>query len=561
MPIPVTSTLGVTVTSANPGSFSGSELSSSAASVAGDIENGNGSMLVKGDDTGDADTVAISGGEEDSISSPVQRIPRAQEEILADSQRLRDQLRKTLSQGQGEFVSVLVYVHIMHRLNAVWTGGTRSEKQCEPLLAPELKFDDQFVEPERQFFVLTHAGKPVFTSVKEDDESEEVSNMVGVMHALISVFADEQDKLRCEGSLPVVLFCTSSIYSCINAPPRRITFVLRSPLYYVCVSSILEPESVVSASSKSLIQSLTFFQVRIYLDHLHFLLLSVLTSTQLERILTKHTNFDLRRLLTGTTTLLHSHLERLPTSPGILTSSLQTMRLDPALRTRVAEALVPPSKLKTKDALYALLVVDGKVVTIARPRKHSIHPADLHVLLATIAAPSIKGTTASWLPICLPKFNASGFLHAYVSFIRSEGGTPEENAETERRPSIALVLVSASGDFDSVRAWSSYTVDQLESSSTIDALLEAARVAEYTLDDLQIPGLRHFIYKSRANIQVTMPHYDFENSGSEGEFQRIFSLYRTAFDAIHAKGGQECTLRLQYVKTQSVGVMAWVRDC
>jgi len=200
-------------------------------------------------------------------------------------------------------------------------------------------------------------------------------------------------------------------------------------------------------------------------------------------------------------------------------------------------------------------------VTIARPRKHSIHPTDLHVLLATIAAPSIKGTTASWLPICLPKFNASGFLHAYVSFIRSEGeDTPGEHTETERKPSIALVLISASGDFDSVRAWSVYTIDQLESSSTIDALLEAERAAKYTLDDLQIPGLRHFIYKSRANVQVTMPHYDLVNGGSESEFQRIFSLYRTAFDAIHAKGGQECTLRLQYVKTQSVCVMAWVSD-
>jgi hypothetical protein len=90
-------------------------------------------MLVKGDDTGDADTVVISGGEEDTISSPVvQRIPRAQEEIQADSQRLRDQLRKTLSQGQGEFVSVLVYVYIMHKLNAVWIGSTRSKKQREP---------------------------------------------------------------------------------------------------------------------------------------------------------------------------------------------------------------------------------------------------------------------------------------------------------------------------------------------------------------------------------------------------------------------------------------------
>ena len=120
MPIPVASTSSATVTSANLNSFSESELSSSAASVAGDIENPNGSVLVKGDDMGDADTVVTSGGEEDTISSPViQRIPRAQEEIQADSQRLRDQLRKSLNQGQGEFVSVLVHVYIIHKLNPI----------------------------------------------------------------------------------------------------------------------------------------------------------------------------------------------------------------------------------------------------------------------------------------------------------------------------------------------------------------------------------------------------------------------------------------------------------
>lgn len=48
------------------------------------------------------------------------------------------------------------------------------------------------------------------------------------MQALISVFIDDRDKLRC-----------------INAGRTRITFLLRAPLYYACVSSWGEPESVV----------------------------------------------------------------------------------------------------------------------------------------------------------------------------------------------------------------------------------------------------------------------------------------------------------------------------
>lgn len=51
---------------------------------------------------------------------------------------------------------------------------------------------------------------------------------MGITQAIISVFLDDDDKIRC-----------------INAGNTRITFLLRSPLYYVCASSWGEPESVV----------------------------------------------------------------------------------------------------------------------------------------------------------------------------------------------------------------------------------------------------------------------------------------------------------------------------
>lgn len=52
---------------------------------------------------------------------------------------------------------------------------------------------------------------------------------MGIMQALISVFLDDGDKLRC-----------------INAGNTRINILMRPPLYYACVSSWGEPESVVS---------------------------------------------------------------------------------------------------------------------------------------------------------------------------------------------------------------------------------------------------------------------------------------------------------------------------
>jgi hypothetical protein len=52
---------------------------------------------------------------------------------------------------------------------------------------------------------------------------------MGITQAIISVFLDDDDKIRC-----------------INAGNTRVTFLLRPPLYYVCASSWGEPESVVS---------------------------------------------------------------------------------------------------------------------------------------------------------------------------------------------------------------------------------------------------------------------------------------------------------------------------
>jgi hypothetical protein len=62
-----------------------------------------------------------------------------------------------------------------------------------------------------------------------EHDSDDLASLMGIMQALISVFLDDRDKLRC-----------------INAGNTRINVLIRSPLYYVCVSSWGEPESVVS---------------------------------------------------------------------------------------------------------------------------------------------------------------------------------------------------------------------------------------------------------------------------------------------------------------------------
>ncbi|OAX38771.1 DUF254-domain-containing protein [Rhizopogon vinicolor AM-OR11-026] len=412
----------------------------------------------------------------------------------------------------------------------------------------------------REYFVLTDAGKPVFASRPDGKDVENSSSIMGVVQALLSVFLEDGDKLRC-----------------INTGRLRITFLLRSPLYYVCASSWGEPESV----------------TRSHLEYLHLQILSIVTASQLRRIFERRTNFDLRRLLDGAEPFLFSLLDRIELDFAMATSSLNCLQLDQSLRVRVAEALVPTSKMK--DTLYIILVARGQVITLVRPKKHSIHPAGtyIHILVNTVYSPSIVNSpaSASWIPVCLPKFNPAGFVNAYITFLRrpdasqksyqrtagdnetdvaetisasnvaenSQGITSWQTTRLIEDSGIGLVCISGGGEFETVRAWCDTVTQKLSDDGSLEALVKAVDSGKtsYFASQLGIPGLRHFVYKSRPHVQITLPAFE-EPYDTLDAKRRIITLYQIIHDAIHAKSGQTGNLKLQYIRTEKEIVMGWI---
>lgn len=85
--------------------------------------------------------------------------------------------------------------------------------------------------------------------------------------------------------------------------------------------------------------------------------------------------------------------------------------------------------------------------------------------------PSIvnQPAAASWLPVCLPKFNPSGFVNAYISYLQKDGEDPSSAEPESSSPitptpdniselpdandGIALVCVSGGGEFETIRGW------------------------------------------------------------------------------------------------------------
>ncbi|TFK70405.1 DUF254-domain-containing protein [Pluteus cervinus] len=439
---------------------------------------------------------------------------------------LRDQLRRTLSHKQSASGN---------------TSSCRRISYSHPSKTP-VPHGIASKYPPREYFVLTDAGKPVFVSRPGAEDSDNMTAAVGIMQALISVFLDDDDKLRC-----------------INAGSTRITFLLRPPLYYVCASSWGEPESV----------------TRSHLEYLHLQILSVVTASQLLRIFERRTNFDLKRLLNGAEGFLTSLLDRLEFDLSMSTASLHCLRIDPALRKQAADALIPAHKMK--EILYVLLVAKGQVITLLRPRKHSIHPADIHILLNTVYSPSIllSPAASSWIPICLPRFNASGFVNAYISFLHRDSDeiSPQTSEEPESpktirsrplppvegNPNFALVCISGGGEFETIRTWCDSVTQKLRDDGILDVILQEIRSGgcTYSVSELGIPGLRHFVYKSRAQVQITQPVFE-EPYDRHQERRRLITLYQIIHDAIHAKSGQTNTLKLQYLRTEHECVMGWI---
>ncbi|KLT45241.1 DUF254-domain-containing protein [Cutaneotrichosporon oleaginosum] len=361
----------------------------------------------------------------------------------------------------------------------------------------------------RRYYVLTNAGKPVFSIGHADEDT--LTNLMGVVQALVSIFAEDDDKLRS-----------------VVRGRTRIAFLIKPEMYLFAVSDWGEPEHV----------------LRMQLEYINLQILSVVSAAQLARAFARRSNFDLSRLLVGSEKFLHSLVETCQDDLSFMTTTLQPLRMPPALRESAGNTLTPPAKFK--DLLYVLLIAGGRIVTLLRPRRHAVHPADMHLLFNTIATSPTLREVETWLPICLPKFNPQGFVHAYISFIREE---------------VGLIFISADRDaFEPLCGWRELVVEQLSRDGALDRIAACVKNHPYTVAEIGSPGLRHFVYKNRGMVQITSPEWEEPyTKGSEAR-RRLVTLYQKAQDALFARPGtgQPTPLRLLYLAGPHEAVLAWL---
>ena len=205
----------------------------------------------------------------------------------------------------------------------------------------------------------------------------------------------------------------------------------QGPLYLVAISKLGESD----------------VQLRVQLEALYMQILSTLTLPTLIHLFSNRPSTDLRRPLKGTETLLSALADTFTRgSPPTLLSALECLKIRKSHRQAINNTLL---QTRCDSLLYGLIVAGGRLVSVVRPRRHSLHPSDLQLIFNMLfEADGVKaGGGENWIPLCLPGFNKNGYLYMYVSFVDFEALEKDENherrSETGRHDEIAVLLISA----------------------------------------------------------------------------------------------------------------------
>lgn len=263
----------------------------------------------------------------------------------------------------------------------------------------------------KHFLILSSAGKPIYNRHGDDNL---ISGYIGVIQTIISFYEGAHDQLKG-----------------FTAGGARFVVMAQGPLYLVAISKLGENDA----------------QLRVQLEALYMQILSTLTLPTLTHLFSNRPSTDLRRPLQGTEPLLSALADTFTRgSPQTLLSALECLKIRMSHRQVINNTLL---QKRCDSLLYGLIVAGGRLVSVIRPRRHSLHPSDLQLIFNMLfEAEGIKaGGGENWIPLCLPGFNRNGYLYMYVSFMGSHDNNKKEESnhrnESRRHEEVAVLLISA----------------------------------------------------------------------------------------------------------------------
>ncbi|XP_049963709.1 vacuolar fusion protein MON1 homolog A [Schistocerca serialis cubense] len=357
----------------------------------------------------------------------------------------------------------------------------------------------------KHVFILSTAGKPIYSRYGSEDK---LVTIFGVMQALVSFVQANQDTIRS-----------------IHAGKTKFVFLLKGPIILVSVSRTEENVS----------------QLVLQLTYVYNQIVSVLTSSQLTRIYEQRRNYDLRRLLAGAERLIDHLLNFMEREPAFLLGAVKCLPLTASVRDAVTQTIIQICG-KIKNLVFAILLANNQLITLVRMKKYFIHPADLHLIFNLVNSSESFKAAESWTPICLPKFDSTGFLHGHVSYLAEDC-------------QACLLLLTVDRDvFFTLSEAKQKVVEKLRRGNCLEAINESLSRPTLTVSQVGVADMRHFLYKCRSTAQFWSPAMEAPYNSPE-EAERLLGLYQALHQRLHSASRP---LKLLHQQLERETMLGWV---
>ncbi|KAL7613208.1 hypothetical protein Lser_V15G08024 [Lactuca serriola] len=252
--------------------------------------------------------------------------------------------------------------------SAQWVPGKRHVDEDDTCMS--------WRERKKHFFVLSHSGKPIFSRYGNEHK---LAGFSATLQAIISFVKDGGDRIHL-----------------IRAGKHQVVFLVKGPIYLVCISCTEEP----------------YESLRGQLELLYGQMVLILTES-VSRYFEKNPKFDMTPLLGGTDAVFSSLFHSFSWNPASFLHAYTCLPLPCATRQAAAAIL---QDVSDSGVIYSMLMCKYKVVSLVGAQKAPLHPDDMLLLANFVMSSESFRTSESFSPICLPRYNAMAFLHAYVHY-------------------------------------------------------------------------------------------------------------------------------------------------
>jgi hypothetical protein len=312
--------------------------------------------------------------------------------------------------------------------------------------------DDLWKTRRKHVFVLSSAGKPIFT--RYGDESD-FSELFGILQVLISMAQ------------------TSSIRGSAHDALRRVTcgpgfsmhFFIQEELYFVMVTRTEE-------SPRSCVRQLKL---------LYHQLQSVLPT--INSVLRKNPGYDIRRIFSDRdAAVMRQLIKRMSIEPVYLLRAQQAAGMSPEARRELGKVLLrtyrPGDPGEDRQHVFSFLAYHGKILaTASLERQDKVHVEDVLLLMNFVSSLCASQAGEIWAPFCMPRFNDSGYLWCYVMNLseaaRTAANIPLDTSETSpyaRGSGVLLIQLATSQESFSLLSDTAHDVCSLLGLNRIEQL-------------------------------------------------------------------------------------------